>query len=149
MFQPTSSADNIPSGHQMLNKIAALPNFTPFKSGYQMSIVQLFMTLQCTHNTVAEVAGHLAFLRCTLHPDQFSFILKHSVRPLIHLSVPAGLSDPTLLQFEHPALMEEEQFEEKVINAVLPMPHHPELEKLLPKDPMHCLAGAVHYILRC
>ena len=98
---------------------------------------------------MAEVAGHLAFFRCTLHPDQFSFILKHSVRPLIQLSVPAGLSDPTHLQFEHPALTEEEQFKEKAINSVLPMPYHPDLEKLPPKDPMHCLAVAVYYVLRC
>ena len=65
------------------------------------------------------------------------------------LSVPAGLSDPTRLQFEHPVLTEEERFEKKAINSVLPMPHHPDLEKLPPKDPMHCLAAAVHYVLRC
>ena len=105
--------------------------------------------MKCANNTAARVAGHLAFLGCTLHPDQFSFILKHSVRPLIQLSVPAGLSDPTCLQFEHPVLKEEEQFQQKAINSVLPMPHHPDLEKLTPKDPMHCLAGAVHYVLRC
>ena len=133
----------------MLNKLAALPNFRPFKSGHEMSIVQLLVALQCTHNTVAEVAGHLTFLGCTLQPDKFSFILKHSVRPLIQLSVPAGLSDPTHLQFKHPALTEEEWFEEKAINSVLPMPHHPDLEKLPPKDPTCCLAGTVHYVLRC
>ena len=118
---PRISAHNIPSGHQMLNKLATLPNFKPFKSGHEMSIVQLFMALQHMHNTAAEVAGHLTFLGHTLHPDQFSFILKHSVRPLIQLSVPAGLSGPTHLQFEH--LTEEECFEEKAINSVLPMPH--------------------------
>ena len=64
------------------------------------------------------------------------------------LQVPAGLSNPTHLQFEHPALSEEEHFEEKAINSVLPMPNHPDLEKLLPKDPTHCLAAAVHYVLR-
>ena len=143
---PCTNADNIPNGHQMLNKLATLPNF---KSGHQMSIVQLFMALQHAHNTVAEVTGHLAFLGCTLHPDQFSFILKHSVRPLIQLSVLAGLSDPTCLQFEHPVLMEEEQFKGKAIYSVLPMPHHPDVEKLPPKDPTCCLAGAVHYVLIC
>ena len=132
---PCTSADNIPSRHQMLNKLATLPNFKPFKSGHEMSIVQLFMALQHAHNTVAKVAGYLAFLGCTLHPDQFSFILKHSVRPLIQLSVPAGLSDPTCLQFEHLVLMEEEPFKEKAISSVLPMPDHPDLEKLPPKTP--------------
>ena len=40
------------------------------------------------------------------------------------------------------------RFEEKAINSVLPMPHYPDLEKLSPKDPPHCLAVAVHYVLR-
>ena len=117
---PRSSADNVPSGHQMLNKLTQLPNFKPFKSGHEKSIVQLCVTLQCTHNMAAEVAGHLVFLGHTLHPDQFSFILKHSVCPLVQISVPPGLSDPTHLQFEHPTLSEEERFEEKAINSVLP-----------------------------
>ena len=59
--------------------------------------------------------------------------------------MPAGLSDPTCLQFKHPALMEEEWFEEKAINSMLPMPHNPKLGDLPPKDATHCLAAAVHY----
>ena len=133
----------------MLNKLATLPNFKTIKSGHEMSIVQLFTTLQQAHNTVAEVAGHLVFLGCILQPKQFSFILKHSVRPLIQISVPADLSNPTCLQFEHPALTEEEWFEVKAINSVLPMLHHPKLGDLPPKDATHCLATAVHYVLRC
>ena len=43
---PCTSADTIPSGHQMLNKLAALPNFKMIKSGHKMSIVQLFTALQ-------------------------------------------------------------------------------------------------------
>ena len=145
---PRTSADNVPSRHQMLNKLAQLPKFKPFKSGHEKSIVQLCVALQCAHNTAVEVAGHLTFLDHTLHLDQFSFILKHSVHPLVQTSVPAGLPDPTCLQFEHPTLSEEECFEEKAINSVLPMVHHPDLEKLPPKDPTHCLAAAVHYVLR-
>ena len=33
---PCTSADNIPGGHQVLNKLATLPNFKPFKSGHEM-----------------------------------------------------------------------------------------------------------------
>ena len=132
----------------MLDKLAQLPNFKSFKSGHEKSIVQLCVTLQCAHNTAAEVTGHLVFLGHTLHLDQFSFILKHSVHPLIQILVPAGLSDPAHLQFEHPTMSEEERFEEKAINSVILMPHHPNLEKLPPKDPAHCLPAAVHYVLR-
>ena len=148
---PHTSADNIPSGHQMLNKLATLPNFKPFNNGHEMSIVQLFMALQHAHNTVAEATGHLAFLGCTLHPEEFSFILKHSVTPLVQISVPADLSNLTHLQFEHPTLTEEEWFKVKAINSMLPMPHHPKLGDLPPppKDATNCLAVAVHYIVRC
>ena len=89
---PCTSADHVPSEHQMLNKLAQLPNFNPFKSGHEKSIVQLCVTLQHAHNTAAEVAGHLTFLGWTLHPDQFNFILKHSVHPLIQISVCKGRS---------------------------------------------------------
>ena len=61
----------------------------------------------------------------------------------MQISAPPGLSGPTHLQFEHPTLSEEECFEEKAINSVLPVPHHPNLEKLPPKDPTECLAAAV------
>ena len=43
---PCTSTDTIPSRHQMLNKLATLPNFKTIKSGHKMSIVQLFMALQ-------------------------------------------------------------------------------------------------------
>ena len=112
-----------------------------------MSIVQLFTALQRAHYMAAEVTGHLTFLGCTLHPEQFTFILKHSVHPLIQISIPAGLSDPTRLQFEYSALTEEERFEEKAINDVFPLPHHLKLEDLPPKDPTHCLA-TIHYKIR-
>ena len=83
---PHTSADNVPSGHQMLNKLAQLPNFKPFKRGQEKSIVQLCVTLQCTHNMAAEVVGYLIFLGRTLHPDQFSFILKHCLPPHANIS---------------------------------------------------------------
>ena len=135
------------SGHQMLNKLANLPKFKTIKSGHKMTIAQLFTALQKANNMATEVMDHLTFLGHTLHPEQFTSTLKHSVCPLFQISVPAGLSDPTRLKFEHPALTEKERFEEKVINDVLPLPHHPKLEDLPPKDPTHCLATAVHYTI--
>ena len=73
--------DNILTGHQALNHLDKLPNFKTFKDGEEMTIVQLFASLQKAHNTVAEVTSHLTFLSRTLQPEQFSFILKHSLRP--------------------------------------------------------------------
>ena len=56
---PCTSADTIPSSHQILNKLAALPNFKTIKREHEMSSVQLFTALQRVYNTAAEVAGHL------------------------------------------------------------------------------------------
>ena len=42
---PYTRANNVPSGNQMLNKLAQLPNFKPFKSRHEKFIVQLCVTL--------------------------------------------------------------------------------------------------------
>ena len=59
---PRVSTDNIPTGHQMLNRLEKLPGFKKYEDGEEMAIMQLFYALQWAHNTAAEVAGHLAFL---------------------------------------------------------------------------------------
>ena len=71
----------------MLNRLEKLPGFKKYKDSKEMAIVQLFYALQRAHNTAAEVVGHLAFLGRTLSPDQFTFILKHSVRPLSQFNI--------------------------------------------------------------
>ena len=106
-----------------------------FKDGEEMAIVQLFVSLQKAHNTMAEVASHLAFPGRTLQPEQFSFILKHSVRPLIQLSVPACLCSPGEIKFAKATLLPKEQFEDKGVNCILPKPHHPKLDSIKSKVP--------------
>ena len=85
---PRVSTDNIPTGHQMLNRLEKLPGFQKYKDGEETAIVQLFYALQRAHNTAAEVTGHSAFLGRTLSPDQLTFILKHSVRPFLQFNIP-------------------------------------------------------------
>ena len=43
--------------------------------------------------------------------------------------------------------MSKEAYEQKVINTVLPHPHHPKLHGVNAKHPTYCLAAAVHYTL--
>ena len=131
----------------MLNRLEKLPGFKKYKNGEEMAIVQLFYTLQRAHNTAAEVTGHLTFLGRTLSPDQFSFILKHSVRPLIQLNIAPGLCNPGELTFMKADLTPEEAFKHQSVNKMLPKPYHPKLQKVENKHATCCLAAAVHYQL--
>ena len=144
---PGVSSDNILPGHQALNKLEALPNFKKFENGEEFAITELFRCLQHAHNTAAETPCHLVFLGHTLSTDQFSFILKHSVHPLIQLHIPPHLCHPRELCFAKVDLTPEEAYEQKAINRVLPHPHNPKLDDVDNKHLNRCLAVAVHYTL--
>ena len=102
--------------------------------------------LSCiTHTTIADIAGTLATLGRTLDPNQFQFLLKHSVRPLVQLQVPAHLCHPGELKFAKEHLTDDELYEQHGVNTVLPRPHHPNLDQVPAKHPTRTLAGAIHY----
>ena len=127
---PIVSTDNILTGHQMLNRLEKLPGFKTYEDGEEMAIVQLFYALQWAHNTATEVMGHLAFLGRTLSPSQFSFILKHLVRPLIQFNIPPPyLCHPGELTFVKADLTPDETFEQRAVNRMLPKPYHSKLQK--------------------
>ena len=73
----------IPMGTTMNNRLASLPNFKSITSKHKETIIELFLSLQWAHNVAAKAAGYLASLACVLNADQFSYILKHSMRPLV------------------------------------------------------------------
>ena len=96
------------------------------------------------------MAGHLAFLARTLQPNQFEFILKHSVHPLVQFTtnIPPHLCNPRQLHFAKIDLTPDELFEQKVVNTILPHPYHPALDSVESKHATRCLAVAVHYTLK-
>ena len=57
------------------------------------------------------------------------------------------LCHPGELTFAKTHLTDEESFEQKAINNVLPRPHHPNLDKIPAKHPTRALAAAIHYQL--
>ena len=144
---PRISIDNILTSHQAMDKLEALPKFEKFKGREEFAIVELFRCLQHAHNAAAKTAEHLVFLGCTFSTDQFSFILKHSVHPLVQLQIPPCLCHLGELCFAKAELTPEEAHEEKAVNRVLPRPHHPKLDDVDSKHPTHCLAATVHDIL--
>ena len=131
----------------MLNRLEKLSGFKKYEDSEEMAIVQLFYALQQAHNTAAEVMGHLSFLGRTLFPDQFSFILKQLVRPLIQFNIPPYLCHPGELTFVKADLTPDEAFEQQAVNKMLPKPYLPKLQKVENKHTTLCLATAVHYQL--
>ena len=145
---PRTSTNNLMTGNQALSHLAALLNFESIKGDDRVAICELIDSLQTAHNAAADVAGHLTTLGRTLDPQQFQFILKHSLCPLIQLQVPAGLCHQGELQFAKPNLSSDKHFEQWVVNNVPPPhPYHPNLEKVASKHPTRVLATAIHYQL--
>ena len=97
---------------------------------------KLFDSLQTAHTTIADVAGTLATLDRTLDRNQFQFLLKHSVHPLVQLQVPACLCHPGELKFAKQHLTDDELYEQHGVNTVLPRPHHPDSSQVLQGENM-------------
>ena len=145
---PRTSTDNIITGTQALSRLAAMLNFTAIQGDQWGMVCELFDSLQTVHTAIADVAGTLATLGRTLDPNQFQFLLKHLVCPLVQLKVPAHLCHPGELKFAKEHLTDDELYEQCRVNTVLPRPHHPNLDQVPAKHPTRALAGAIHYQLR-
>ena len=66
----------------------------------------------------------------------------------MQLQVPARLCNPADLTFAKASLVDEEMFEQRAMNNILPRPYHPDLEVVDPKHPTRALAAAIHYQIR-
>ena len=145
---PRVLTENLTTSPRALNRLAALPNFTDIEGADREEVCELFDSLQTAHAAIADAAGSLASLGQRLHPHQFQFLLKHSVCPLIQLQIPAHLCHPGELRFEKKQLSNDELYEQRCVNTLLPRPHHPALDSIPPKRPTRALAAAIHYHLQ-
>ena len=136
------------TGAAALTRLAALPNFEKINGDDRLKVCDLFDSLSTAHAAIADVTGNLATLGRRLDPTQFQFLLKHSVQPLVQLQVPARLCNPAGLTFAKTSLTDEEMFEQRAVNNMLPRPHHPNLEAVDPEHPTRALAAAIHYQIR-
>ena len=125
-----------------------IPGHTPFNDKGQATMIKLFSSLKDTHESLAEVAGHVIELGETTTHDQFSAILQLAIRPLIQLQIPGHLCSPADIKFDKDRLTEEETFEESCINSILLMPYHPNLSKIDYKYATRCLAATIYMTLR-
>ena len=141
------STENLMTGHRVLNRLAALSNFKDIEGADREEVCELFDSLQTAHATIADAASSLASLGHRLHPHQFQFLLKHFIRPLIQLQIPAHLCHPGELRFEKQYLSNDELYEQRCVNTLLPRPYHPSLDSIPPKHPTRALAAAILYHL--
>ena len=72
--------------------------------------------------------------------------MKHSLCPLVQISLPPRLCSPVDLKFSKLHLTPQETKEEIDINQFLPRPFHPALAVLPPKHPIHCLVAIIHTV---
>ena len=93
------SSDSIPTGPEVTSKMH-IENIKSFNKKGQEAVTTLFGHLQDAHNHMAQVAQAVVQLSKVSSPEQFTFVLKLAVRPIIQLKIPPHLSAPTELKFE-------------------------------------------------
>ena len=113
----------------------------------QADVMKLFNSIQQVHDNMSTAASQIATLGKTPKPDQFTFIMQHTVHPLIQIKLLAHLCSPIDIKFKKDHLMADELFEEECSNKVLPWPFHPKLDKVPAKHATCCVAATVHMLL--
>ena len=93
--QQCMSSDNIPTGPDIMNKMRLDKDVRTFDKAGQQAVTHLFDHLQDAHNHMPQVAAAVVELSKVSSPEQFTFVLKLAVRPIIQLKIPAHLSAPT------------------------------------------------------
>ena len=142
------SPDDILEAEEITNKLAEIKDMEELDERSVKSITGLFASLWMCHENSTKMADHLVQLGSTLTPKQYTYVMKHSLHPLIQLSLPPHLCSPVDLKFSKLCLTPQETREEISINQCLPRPFHPALAVLATKHPTHCLVAVIHTILQ-
>ena len=142
------SPDDIPEAEEITDKLAEIKNMEELDARSINNITSLFAALQMCHENSAKMAGHLVQLGSTLTPKQYTYIMKHTLHPLVQISLPPCLYSPADLKFSKLHLTPQETKEEIGINQCSATPFHLALAVLPPKHPTYCLAAIIHTVLQ-
>ena len=142
------SPDDTPEAEEITDKLAEIENMEELDARSINNMTGLFAALQMCHENSTKMAGHLVQLGSTLTPKQYIYIMKHSLHPLVQISLPSHLCSPVDLKFSKLRLTPQETKVEISINQYLPRPFHPALAVLPPKHPTRCLTAIIHTVLR-
>ena len=146
--QQRVSSDSIPTGAEVTSKMRIDEKITSLDKAGQQTVTRLFSHLQDAHNHMSQVAQAVVQLSKVSSPEQFTFVLKLAVRPIIQLKIPPHLPAPTDLKFKKERLTQEETTGEYCCNLILPHPFHPKFAAISFKHPTRCLAAAAHFLIR-
>ena len=141
------SPDDIPEAEEITDKLEEIEDMEELDARSVKNITSLFAALQMCHENSAKMAGHFVQLGSTLTPKQYTYVMKHSLQPLVQLSLPPCLCSPANLKFSKLRLTPQDTKEEVGINQCLPRPSHLVLAVLPPKQPTHCLVAIIHTVL--
>ena len=87
--QQHTSSDNIPTGADVINKMQLDEDVRTFNKVGQQAVTCLFGYLQDAHNHMSQVATAVVELSKVSSPEQFTFVLKLAVRPIIQTKDPS------------------------------------------------------------
>ena len=141
------SPDDIPEAEEITDKLVEIEDMEEPDARSVNNITSLVAALQMCHENSAKMAGHLVQLGSTLTPKQYTYIMKHSLCPLVQISLPPHLCSPADLKFSKLCLTPQETKEEISINQCLPRPFLPALAVLPPKHPTRCLVEIIHTVM--
>ena len=77
------SPDGIPEAEEITDKLAEIKDMEELDARSINNITGLVATLQMCHENSAKMAGHLVQLGSTLTPKQYTYVMKHSLHPLV------------------------------------------------------------------
>ena len=147
-IQQRQSQNTLPTGHNTLTRLVHEANHKALDDASEKVVVELFSQLSDAHDKLSKVTKSISKLGQITTPEQFSFVLKLALRPLIQLKVPLKLCSSGDLHFAKERLTQEECFKEMCINEILPNPFHNKLNTISNKHATCCLATTSHYLLR-
>ena len=148
-IQQRQSQNTLPTGYNILTRLVHEANHKALDDDGQKVVVELFLQLSDDHDNKSKFTKSISKLGQITSPEQFSFVLKLAMRPLIQLKIPPPhLCSPGDLHFAKERLTKEECFEEMCVNEILPKPFHNKLSTIPFKHATHCLATTTHYLLR-
>ena len=87
-IQQKQSQNTLPTGHNILTRLVHEANHKALDDASKNLVVELFSQLSDAHDNLSKVAKSISKLGQITTPEQFSFVLKLAMRPLIQLKIP-------------------------------------------------------------
>ena len=82
---PRESSKTLPTGHNIFTRLVHEADHKALDDKDQKVVVQLFSELSDAHDNLSKVAKSISKLGKISSPEQFGFILKLTMQPLIQL----------------------------------------------------------------